>query len=219
MAADTRTELRGQYRALLAGYTDDIVSMCEQARSGMATASLALLEIDLEAAETAISNSDAVVDTQRQCEARALELLALQAPVASELRRVMAYIRIEDHLVRMANLAKLVAKISRQHYPDYAVPEDVRTEIAAMAEAVDEMAALTAEFLREPDADAARELDAADEPVDEAASKLAALAKDKAWAHTACEAVETALIARYYERFADHCVAIGQQVVFITGER
>lgn len=219
MAADTRTELRAQYRALLAEYTADIVSMCEQARSGMATASLALLDRDLEAAETAISDSDAVVDTQRQCEARALELLALQAPVASELRRVMAYIRIEDNLVRMANLAKLVAKISRQHYPDYAVPEAVRSEIAAIAEVVDEMAALTTDFLREPDPEAARELDAADEPVDEAAKKLAAMSKGRDWTHTAREAVETALIARYYERFADHCVAICQQVVFITGER
>ena len=219
MAAESRTELRRQYRSLLAGYTDAITSMCEQARSGMATASLALLDLDLEAAETAISDSDAVVDTQRQCEATALELLALQAPVASELRRVMAYIRIEEHLVRMANLAKLVAKIARQHYPEWAVPDDVRADIATMAEVVDDMATLTAEFLREPDPEAARELDAADEPVDAAAKRLATLTKGKDWAYTPCEAVETALIARYYERFADHCVAIGQQVVFMTGER
>lgn len=218
MADDSRTELRTRYRALLSAYSDDIVEMCAQARSGMATASLALLDLDLEAAETAISASDAVVDTQRQCEGLALELLALQGPVASDLRRVMAHIRIEEHLVRMANLAKLVAKIARQHYPECAVPEDVRAKVAEMAVVVDDMAALTGDFLREPDSEAARELDDVDEPVDRVAKELTALSKGKDWAHSPREAVETALIARYYERFADHCVAIGQQVVFITGE-
>lgn len=219
MAGEPRTELRGQYRALLADYTEDMISMCDQARSGMAEASQALLELDLEAAETAISSSDAVMETQKRCEDRALELLALQAPVASELRRVMAYIRIEEHLVRMANLAKMVAKIARQHFPEFAVPDDVRVEVATMAEAVDEMAVLTREFLQDPDPEAARELDAADEPLDAAAKRLAELSKGKDWAYTPREAVETTLIARYYERFADHCVAVGQQVVFITGER
>ena len=45
-------------------------------------------------------------------------------------------------------------------------------------------------------------------------------AKSEAWQYTNCHAVDTALISRFYERFADHCVSIARQLTFIaTAER
>ncbi|WP_284523303.1 phosphate signaling complex PhoU family protein [Corynebacterium aquatimens] len=188
--------------------------MCELARVNLLHATRALLDQDLEAAEDALTGSDTAVEIHCRCEDRALKLLARQSPVASDLRRVLAYIHIETDLERMSNLAKLIAKVARQHHPSPALPDDVTDRVRDMATAAERMAGRASELIATGEL-ATDELVALDDTVDNTARDLTRLTCGN-WDHSSRQAVELALICRYYERFADHCVAIARQVDFMA---
>lgn len=215
-AQQAQVKLRLEYRELLGDYTRDIAEMCELARLAMLHASRALGGQDLEAAENAMTESDKLIDVHLRCEDRAMLLLSRQNPVATDLRQVLAYIHMERNLTRMGNLAKLVAKIARQHHPSPALPDDVLADIIDMAQLCDQMAARAAALIATPKVKDALDLVTEDEPIDAAARSLTAEASGEDWPYTNRDAVETALICRYYERFADHCVDIGRHIIFMV---
>ena len=211
-------QLRTAYRDMLQAYTRDIAEMAEAARVGMLHASRALTALDLEAAESAMTESDSLAEIHRRCEERALALLARENPVATELRQILAYINIDLSLMRMSALSKSVAKIARQHHPSPALPADIVEQVTQMAQHADSMASHVCAALLEPTEGLL--LDDVDDAIDTYATHLTSAAKSEAWQHSSHHAVETALVARYYERFGDHCVEIARQLTFIaTGER
>ncbi len=219
--ADSRpVRLRAEYRDHLDAYTRDVVAMCDRARLGMLRATRALLEQDLEAAEEALNDADSLQELVQRCEERAIALLARQSPVATDLRQVMSYVHIESDLARMGALGKLVAKIARQHHPAAALPPEVAARVFDLAAAVDVLASRVRPLVATPQVEVALSLPELDKTVDTIAQELTALATSDDWPFTHREAVETALIARFYERFADHCVAIGNRIMFmVTGLR
>lgn len=215
-----QVRLRLEYRELLDDYTRDVVEMCGLARRAMLHASRSMVTQDLEAAESAMTESDKVIEIHRRCEDRALLLLALQNPVATDLRQVLSYIHMERDITRMGNLAKLVAKVARQHHPKPSFPTEILETITRMAEACDHMAGDAGRLIATPKVADAQALAVADEAVDTASRGLVSWATGPEWAFGNRAAVEIALVARYYERFADHCVGIGRHVVFmVTGLR
>lgn len=217
--------MRTVFREELQAYRTDILEMCGLAQENMAHASRALLDLDLEAAEEALSGSDAAVELQQRCDERALSLLALESPVATDLRQVLAYIHMQRDLVRMSNLAKLIAKRARLIHPAPVVPEELHPRVEQMADVADQMAARVIELVAGGAADdesvgIASELNELDDRIDEIAGELLAAAIAEDWAHSNRAAVELALLCRYYERFGDHCVSIARRVDFVaTGVR
>lgn len=220
MAAKVPTPLRAAYRRNLEAYTSDMLAMAKLSASAMRHASAALLELDLEAAEEAMTESDQLIALHRRCEDRAMGLLARQNPVATELRQVLSYVHVEGDLMRMGNLGKLVAAIARQHHPEAAVPEGVRGDVVKLAHATLALAERTIDLITAPSVTEALALPGADDPVDALAHELTYRTLADDWPHSTRAAVELALLCRYYERFADHCVRIGRRVVFmVTGEQ
>jgi phosphate transport system protein len=81
------------------------------------------------------------------------------------------------------------------------------------------MAAKVAQSLRTSDASLAAELERDDDRVDELNRQLFALMLGAAWRHGVAETIDGAMLARWYERFADHAVNAGRHVVYlVTGE-
>jgi phosphate transport system protein len=72
--------------------------------------------------------------------------------------------------------------------------------------------------LRTSDAERAAELERDDDEIDELQKQLFGLLLGTAWRHGVEPAVDAALLSRWYERFADHAVNAGREVVFfVTG--
>ena len=91
------------YYDQLDGIIDELVTMTHQVQSAVRRASQALLEGDAEVAEDVISR-DAEIDAERErIEERSFELLALQQPVAGDLRMLVAALRMVADLERMAH--------------------------------------------------------------------------------------------------------------------
>ena len=111
----------------------DLAGICGRVETAVRLATEALLTGDAAIAEQVIS-ADVDIDRARErVEDSAFLLLSLQQPVASDLRTVVAALRMVSELERMGDLSVHVAKIARLRVPNLAVPDEVRPTIERMA--------------------------------------------------------------------------------------
>ncbi|WP_042374992.1 PhoU domain-containing protein, partial [Streptacidiphilus neutrinimicus] len=117
--------MRDAYREELDAITAGLEEMARLAASAIGRATTALLEADLELAETVIGADAQVDQLQLDLEERAIAVLARQQPVATDLRTVVTALRISAELERSGDLALHVAELARRRYPDHAVPGEL----------------------------------------------------------------------------------------------
>jgi phosphate transport system protein len=176
----------------------------------------AVVRQDLGLAHDVIAGDDEVDRIYLENEERILNLLALQAPVARDLRLVSAILHSNLHFERMGDLCVNIAKFVRN---DHAYPAD-----SPMVSRLQEMGARLAEMLEVTLSAFAQRSQALAEELPERDLVLNRLNRGmlddlKAYAGDE-EAFEWAtnivLVARYLERFGDHCVDVGEQIAFLV---
>ncbi|MCX4617529.1 MULTISPECIES: phosphate signaling complex protein PhoU [Streptomyces] len=211
--------MREAYHEELDSISDGLVEMANLVGSAIGLATTALLDADLQLAESVISADEKVDDLQRDLENRAIAVLARQQPVATDLRVVVTSLRMSADLERCGVLAQHVAKLARMRYPRRAVPRDLRRTILEMGQLAQRLMAQAAEVIITQDVDAALQLEKDDDRMDELHRMLFQHLMDDRWQHGVETAVDVTLVGRYYERFADHAVSVAQRVVYlVTGE-
>ena len=196
--------MRIAYREHLDNYAHDLIVMCDTVRSIMHNASEALIGAALEPAEDALSTADALEEIRQRCEDRAVQLV-----------RRGAHHAVAD-FDRMGALAMHIAKSARRRHPEYAVPEQLLGYFREMARLVDEMGDKTRDILVDPNADVALVLNEDDDAIDDLNEYMLTMLTMREWSHSTREAVDVALLSRYYERYADHCVNVAARVVYLT---
>jgi phosphate transport system protein len=197
----------------------DLAGICGSVETAVRLATEALLTGDAAVAEGVIS-ADVEIDRARErVEDSAFLLLSLQQPVASDLRTVVAALRMVSELERMGDLSVHVAKIARLRVPNLAVPADLRPTIERMALVAEDMVCRVSKIITDRDVDEARSLARDDEEMDRLRRSSFAELLSADWSHGVEPAVDIALLGRYYERIADHAVSVANRVVFVvTGE-
>ena len=211
--------MREAFHEQLDGIFHDLAAICGSVETAVRLATEALLTGNAEIAEKVIS-ADVDIDRSRErVEDSAFLLLSLQQPVASDLRTVVAALRMVSELERMGDLSVHVAKIARLRVPNLAVPADVVPIIGRMAAVAEDMAHRVSSIITERDIDEALTLVHADEEMDQLRRSTFTELLSADWAHGVEAAVDLALLGRYYERIADHAVSVANRVVFVvTGE-
>ena len=212
--------MRETFHEELDHMSSSVVDMTKLVSVALERATQALLDADVSLAESVIS-ADAEIEAAYQAlEDKAVELLARQAPVAGDLRIIVAGLRGVADLERMGGLARHIAKIARLRYPACAVPDVLRETITEMATAALSMAHKAAEVVAWRDAERARELESDDDRIDTLRRNLFGTMLSPDWTYGVEPAIDLALVGRYYERFADHAVEVARLVVYmVTGER
>ena len=124
--------MRTAYHEQLDALTDQLGEMCGLAGVAMERATQALLQADLVLAEQVITDHEQMTTMSAKAEESAFVLLALQAPVAGDLRAIVSSIQIVADVDRMGALALHVAKIARRRHPQHALPEEVNGYFAEM---------------------------------------------------------------------------------------
>ncbi|MDN4162523.1 phosphate signaling complex protein PhoU [Nocardioides abyssi] len=211
--------MRHLFHDQLESVFSDLAGICEQVEVAVREATRALLTGDAELAEQVISGDAAIDRARDEVEESAFLLLSLQAPVAGDLRTVVAALRMVSELERMGDLSVHVAKIARLRVPGIAVPDEARPTIEQMATVAEDMVERVAQIITRRDVAAAIALGRADEEMDRLRRRsfTELLADD--WQHGVEAAVDIALLGRYYERIADHAVSVAHRVVFVvTGD-
>jgi phosphate transport system protein len=211
--------MRNAYFDQLDTIVDDLVAMTYEVQVAVARATRALLTADAEVAEQVISDDAAIDAARERVENKSFELLALQQPVAKDLRMLVAALRMVADLERMGDLSVHVAKVARLRVPQVAVPAELVPTIQRMAQVAEKMVGTAAVVIAERDVDGARRMEEDDEEMDLLRRSSFRLMLDEAWPHGVEPAVDIALLGRYYERIADHTVSLARRVVYlVTGE-
>ncbi|WGL53096.1 phosphate signaling complex protein PhoU [Nocardioides sp. BP30] len=194
----------------------DLADICRQVETAVRLATEALLTGRADVAEQVISGDVEIDRARERVEDTALALLSLQAPVAGDLRTVVAALRMVSELERMGDLAVHVAKIARLRTPNLAVPEQARETMGRMAEVAEDMVGRVAAIIDERDVDQAEAVRKDDEEMDTLRRSTFTQLLGKDWAGGVEAAVDLALLGRYYERIADHAVSVAGRVVFVV---
>jgi phosphate transport system protein len=211
--------MREEFQADLNEVSRLLVTMAEAVRAAMRKATTALLKADLKAADSVIERDVEVDAIYAQVEAKVADTIARQAPVASDLRTVITALHISADLERMGDLAEHVAKTAKRRHPSPAVPAELRPVFKSMAGVADQMAEEIGSLLAKPDAELAAKLETQDDEMDDLERELFKVLLDDDWPYGAETAIDGALLGRFYERYADHAVNVGEQLIYlITGE-
>jgi phosphate transport system protein len=197
----------------------DLARMVWVATELMTDASSALHHGDLTLAERVISSAGQMTATLEQIHLRCLVLLPSQARVATDLRALITALRAVGELERMCALAGHVAKIVHLKHPRAPIPDGLAplsTRMSVLVARLAQDAACTIEARNPSSAD---RLLQADDEVNALRDQLLGAVFAPDWPYGVEPAVDAALISRYYERFADHAVALAIQVCYlVTGE-
>ncbi len=211
--------MRTAYHEQLDALIHQLAEMCRMAGIAMERATQSLLQADLVLAEQVIGDHEQISATSARAEEAAFVLLALQAPVAGDLRSIVSSIQIVADVERMGALALHVAKIARRRHPQHALPEEVNGYFAEMGRIAVDLADSARDVLISRDPERARRIREDDDAMDDLHRHLFSVMMDRDWKHGVAAAVDVTLLGRFYERFADHAVEISRRVIFqITGK-
>src|SRR4030081_3551154 len=211
--------MRTAYHEQLDALTDQLGEMCGLAGAAMERATQALLQADLVLAEQVITDHEQMTTMSAKAEESAFVLLALQAPVAGDLRAIVSSIQIVAEVDRMGALALHVAKIARRRHPQHALPEEVNGYFAEMGRGAVELGNAAQEVVLTRDPEKAARLREEDDAMDDLHRHLFSVLMDREWKYGVAAAVDVTLLGRFYERFADHAGEVARRVIFsVTGK-
>jgi phosphate transport system protein len=210
--------VRTVFHEQLAQVVDQLVSMTEQVAVMVAEATASLLSADLERAEATVSADREVNLAQDATDERIIDMMTRQNPVATDMRSLVAALRITTDLERMGDLAAHIAKVARRRYPDRAVPDNLVDTFASLGNKNQSIAEKTGLMLATRDLELCEEVTRDDQQINDLHRSMFATLLQHDWPGTTEQAVDLALLGRYYERFGDHCVVIaGHLRYWVTG--
>ncbi len=213
------TWLRSAFQDELDGVTSTLVELSSIVSGAIEKATRALMTADLSEAEQVIAADDRVDNLQHELDARIIDIIARQQPVASDLRALVTALRMSADLERMGDMAHHVAKITRLRHPSAAVPSELLLTIEEMGKVAKTIADKAGAVIASRDIDKALELERDDDEMDKLHRKLFTTLLAADWKHGTETAIDITLIGRYYERFADHAVSVARRVYFlVTGK-
>jgi phosphate transport system protein len=197
-----------------------VIEMAKLVAVAMDDATQALLDANLGLAEQVMTGDRRVDALRVELEDRCFQLIAQQQPVATDLRVLISTIHLAGDLERMGDLAHHIAKIARLRYPEAAVPDQARDVISQMGAVALSLVDKVADVVDGRDVALAQAVEAEDDSMDALRRKLFTLVLSPNWASGTEAAIDVTLLGRYYERYADHAVAVARRTIFIvTGQR
>ncbi len=185
----------------------------------MAKATRAISEKNLSLAEEVITNDEKIDTVQHDLDARIIDIIARQQPVASDLRALVTALRMSADLERMGDLAHHVAKVVRLRHPAGAVPDQILGLIESMGVTAEKIATKTGVVISTRDTALAAQVEKDDDEMDLLHRQLISALIAPTWEHGVETAIDLTLLGRYYERYADHAVSVARRVIFlVTGK-
>jgi phosphate transport system protein len=205
--------MRTEFHAQLDRLTAELGEMCALAATAAEDATAAVVEADPTALGRVRSDLRRLDDLRAGIDRRAFAVLALNAPVAHDLRIAMSAFVIAANADRMGALAVNIAKTSTRN-AGAALPAEALGIFAEMGRVANELAERARIAVVGDDADEARRLQDADTAMNDLYRSLLRTVLNEGWSHGVAAASDAVLLGRFYERFADNAVEIARKVIF-----
>ncbi|MEY3215484.1 MAG: hypothetical protein RLZZ82_718 [Actinomycetota bacterium] len=211
--------IRSVFQDELDGVSQSLVDLTDMVAVSISKATESILNCDLKLAEEVIASDDTIDEFQHALDARIIDIIARQQPVASDLRALVTALRMSADLERMGDMSHHVAKITRLRHPDAAIPTELIASFKQMGEAAEKIARKTGSVIASRDTEVALQVEKDDDEMDKLHRLLIGTLVDPNWKHGVESAIDLTLLGRYYERFADHAVSVSRRVYYlVTGK-
>ena len=211
--------IRSVFQDELDSVSQTLFELSVMVSDSMAKATRALMSKNLSLAEEVISYDEKIDTVQHDLDARIIDIIARQQPVASDLRALVTALRMSADLERMGDLADHVAKVVRLRHPGSAVPDQLLALIESMGVTAEKIAAKTGVVISTRDTALAAQVEKDDDEMDLLHRQLIAALIAPTWEHGVETAIDLTLLGRYYERYADHAVSVARRVIFLVTGR
>jgi phosphate transport system protein len=215
--SDGGHSMRSAYQSALDSIDDELVGGALIVAEAMPRITRSFLIADRSCINEAVAHATDIKDRCRRVEEHGFVLIAREAPVSGDLRRLVAILRLVHDLERSGRLMRHVAE-SVDRLDPRQLPADLRQQLEELALRSIEVFRRGVDAWRQRDGLAVHELDRLDSDVDTLRTGLLVHARELDG--SPAEVMVLGLLARYFERLADHGVAFAQHVTFVvTGER
>ena len=210
-------ELRSTFHKEIEEIRQDVLTLGQSVIEAIPRATAVLLNSDLEGADYLLQADDEIDARAIDIEEKCFQELALQSPVAGDLRLLVSMIKIAGELERSADLAVNICKAARRIY-GHEIDPALRDLIAKMSEQAQQLFVSTMEAFNDNDAAKAAAIDDMDSFLDGLHRRFIAEIFE---IHASKEidlqvAVQLAMVARFYERIGDHAVNVSERTRFIV---
>lgn len=207
---------RNQFDASLKELHEALVNMGNDVETAIAQSIQALTEGNLELAEQVIANDKQINEDEDKIIEMGTNLIALQQPVAKDLRRILVAFRMASDFERMGDLAVDIARIVQRINGEPLIKPLI--DIPRMADIVKDMTKDSIQAYVDENVDLAYKMAKKDDEVDklhgnilqEMFQMMAQEPKVINQAQLIC------FVSRYLERMADHATNIGENVVYLV---
>lgn len=189
-----------------------LVEVGELVHRAITEATLAFRNSDMELAEDILEIGEQIETKCKELDENAIDILARQAPVASDPRLVVTALRISSSLERMGDHALHIANLARYRFPERAIPKGLKRIFTEMGHIDTEMAGLLVQMLREQHPALLTEIDELDDKVDALHVRVFEKVLSDGLKDSA-SIVDATLASRYHERFGDQAVTIAKRIV------
>ncbi|MEB3292651.1 MAG: phosphate signaling complex protein PhoU [Synechococcales bacterium] len=197
----------------------DVLRMGALVENSCYLARQAMFERVLESAELIRIQDREIDNLYKQIELDCVNLIALQSPVAQDLRMLSAMMQLVRDLERIGDYAKNLGDVAIRLFPYEDLPH--LDQIRLMFDRCRAMLAMSLAALADLDAKSAQEMKIKDDAIDSDYDKLYTLLTQKTEVQGVIEPIVLLVLAiRHLERMADHATNIGKRVSYIvTGNR
>ncbi|MFM2180409.1 MAG: hypothetical protein RL192_571 [Actinomycetota bacterium] len=208
--------IRSAYQDELDGVSQSLVDLTNMVTASVVKASKAVQSADLALAEEVIAADLQIDDFQHELDARIIDIIARQQPVASDLRALVTAMRMSADLERMGDLAHHIAKIARLRHPERAIPESCLLTFTEMGHVAEKLSIMVAGVITTRDTEMAMQVEKDDDEMDDLHKKAISTIISQSAGLNVETAIDLTLLGRYYERYADHAVSVARRVYFLV---
>jgi len=208
--------IRSVFQDELDNVSQSLVDLTTMVSASVVKASKALQTADLNLAEEVIATDIKIDDYQHDLDARIIDIIARQQPVASDLRALVTALRMSADLERMGDLSHHIAKVARLRHPNSAIPNDLLLAFTEMGHVAEKLATKVATVITTRDTEMALQVEKDDDEMDELHKKVISGIIGSNPVLSLDVAIDLTLLGRYYERFADHAVSVARRVYFLV---
>ena len=211
--------MRKVFQAELHQVGEELIQIATLVQQALASARTAFLDADIQVAEEVISNDARIDFLQNDLDERSIDILALQSPVASDLRMIVGALRMSASLERMGDLARHLAQLARLRFPEPVLPEAMRGHFEKMFDIDARLVERVISVLEDRDISEADQIFALKSELNLKHQQVFEMLADPDWDSSVPTAVDVTLASRYLERIGDHGVSVARKVSYlVTGD-
>lgn len=212
------SESRSTFHQQLDEVRHDLVRTAGRVSELISQGTQALLDMDLATVDAIVDSDDEIDALTLDVEERCFLLMARQQPMAVDMRALVTAIRLTAEIERSGDLVVNVGKAVRRLYPT-PVPASLRGLLQSMSDEAVRLFHMAMDAYADGDAGLAAALDDMDDRLDQLHKDyIQAILEQEHQGADLQQAVQLALVGRYYERIGDHAVNIGERVRYmVTG--